>query len=269
MLLSKINSKGDFFVKKRGILLSGIILFTVVHVFGVVNIESQRSLDLVEGFAGKVSLNTNAKGGNTEKENLGLGSRLDWKSLKSHQFWILNYEYGESSKMKDTNKFFSHLRTMHQWDELKSIEFFAQISSNEFTRLVYKGLLGGGIRWMLGGGNDEIEINLGTGAFFAHEKLDDQLSQDENKEEKIVRANIYLNLIWPINERSKVVNTLYYQPYFYEMEDYYLLDQMTFVFKVSDRFSLKWSFDVSKDNRPPEGVKSTDWAYQTGIDYEF
>jgi len=252
----------------RCIWLCCIIALIPLSAHAIVNVEELRHVPAGDGFKGRFDLSISGDSGNTEKSSASAGTRLQWKKDQLTDLFIMNYAYGESDNTRDTNKGFVHLRHIVQANDIHAYEAFAQIETNEFARLSFRGLLGGGIRYTARR-DDDINIYVGLGAFHAWETLDQQPGLTDDGTEKFWRANLYLVLDYQINGNVRAASTTYYQPAFEDLEDARLLEEAGLKVKLADDLDLKISIEIVHDSRPPETVKNTDVSYSTGIEYNF
>ncbi len=236
----------------------------------IVNIENMRveSSDKTHGSDSKLSIDVSGNNGNTQKVNVGIGSRSQWYDMDGTRFIVFNYEYGESTDVKDTDKTFFHFRNIWYIDKQFAIEAFTQFESNEFTRLNSRALLGAGVRWQLLHSED-IAVYTGIGLFRSKEELD---TSDFTSDAGVIynnRLNTYIVYKHTISKHSRLVNTLYYQPDISETSDYRLLEQFGLQMDITENLSFKLSIDVSHDSESPELIKETDTSYNSGFEYSF
>ena len=240
-------------------------------VHAIVNVENLR-IDPNQnqsGFQGLFSLDVNGNNGNTQNARAALGAHLKWYDQFSTDLLVMDYAYGESSSVKDTDKSFVHYR--HVWYVNKRIswEAFAQLQTNEFTRLKLRSLVGGGARLNLLVDNDNHTAYLGLGVLRSREKLDTPAGTSDEPLDYATRLNLYQVYQYRISEHSRLINMVYYQPDVSEFSDYRLLEQLALKLDINDRMSLKVSLDVAHDSRPPQNIETTDTSYNTGLEYRF
>lgn len=245
-----------------------IVAFVPLSSHAIVNVEELRSTPAGDGFSGRFDLSLSGDSGNTEKSSSSIGTRLQWKKERVTNLFIMNYAYGESDDIRDTNKGFIHLRHIVQTQEKRAIETFAQIESNEFARLSFRGLLGAGIRYTTRQ-DDDYNIHIGLGAFHAWETLDEQTGLTDDGTERFWRANIYLVLNYRLNDHVRAGSTTYYQPAIETLSDTRILEEAGLKVKLADDLDLKLTLEIVHDSRPPETVKKTDTSYTTGVEYHF
>lgn len=247
----------------KGILLC-ILFFAINSAQAIVNIESLRPSEDHQGFAGQMDFKMNGSGGNTDKLNLGFSSSSVWQQKQHHQFLILDYLYGESGDIKDTNRFLSHARSVHDlvsaWLDW---EVFVQWQSDEFKRLNSRFLSGGGFRsspWR----EINFSTHIGVGAFWYQERLS-KSDNEPSRTEDSARANFYVALNYLPTKNWTVATSLYFQPRFDGLKDHLLLWESIARFKFSEFFSFIADLKVVHDNLPPVDVKTTDTTYMVGF----
>ena len=254
-------------------LFKGLVLFVICYsstANAIVNIENMRvkSDDKTEGVETKLSFDVGGKNGNTRKFSAGIGGRIQWYELKQTRFVLLNYEYGESSTVKDTDKTFLHFRNIWYQDKKLAWEAFAQLEENEFTRLNSRMLLGVGARFRVIH-EDNQRLDLGLGLFRSKEQLDFSVATSDSGVTYNNRVNLYMVYKYTITNHSRLTNTLYYQPDINDVADYRLFEQFGLQLDVSENLSFNLSLDVVRDSRPPQSIKATDTTYNTGFEYSF
>jgi len=235
----------------------------------IVNIEDVRIAPAAEGFSGKLSLGLSGKRGNSDKDDIDLGSRLQWQQKDSYQFIVLSYDYSQTQAQRSSNKSFLHARHAQQYHPRRAWEAFTQVESNEFARLSFRGLIGAGIRWTLGQPNDHYSFHLGTGAFAVRETLEHSAGYTDRGDDNFSRANIYIAYKHKLNRQLSLMSTTYYQPRLDDGQDYRALEQASLQVKMTDQLSLSLSVDISHDNHPPADVEETDISYKTALNYRF
>jgi len=221
-----------------------------------------------EGFAGLFSLDLALQGGNTEQADVATGVKLQWTHQQIINFILANYEYGESDGVKNKNKGFAHYRHIHQRDAQFAWEGFTQVSSNQFTNLTLRALVGGGVRLTVGERNEKQAFFVGLGAFYEHEKLDTNYP-DEADTENALRANTYLVIKYLFNEHVTLVSTTYYQPNASDIADFRAIEDLSLVSKLTEVLSLNVSIDIAHDSQPPRDVKQTDSSLKIGVEVNF
>lgn len=252
-------------------LLFFICFLSTAVAHAIVNVESLRIDPGKEksGFDGLFNLDINGNNGNTRNARAGMGMQLKWYDQYSTDLFIVDYAYGESDKVKDMDKSFMHYRHVWYANDWLSWEAFAQLQTDEFTRLKLRSLLGAGARFSLLRDNDRHTAYVGTGVFRSREKLDPLTGSTTVEEDYATRINFYQVYQYRLSDNSRLTNMVYYQPDVSEVSDYRLLEQLALKVDINKSLSLKISLDVARDSRPPQAVKKTDTSYNTGLEYRF
>lgn len=235
----------------------------------IVNMEEMRIGPAESGFSGSLDLHASGKNGNTEKQDYGLDSRLQWQSDNTTDFIVLSYDYGESNEQRSSNASFVHARHVAQYRPKRAWEAYAQLEQDEFTRLSYRGLLGAGLRFTLAEEADRIGLYLGIGAYTTRETLERRSGLTDHGSDSYERASLYLAYKHRLNEQVSLLSTTFYQPRLDDTSDYRALEQAALQVKMTERLSLKLSLDISHDSRPPQTIKETDVGYFSGISFRF
>jgi putative salt-induced outer membrane protein YdiY len=192
--------------------------------------------------------------GNTIKTRWGAG--FEFARLGTE--WIfstaLSVEQGDSRGVRDVNKKFSHTRGIYKFNPFTSFEGFYQESSDEFTKLNRRTLIGMGSRLRLYK-SEETKMFFGVGVFAESEDIVDQEELNSSS-----RGNLYFSMVTK-RETLKYGLTSYLQPDLAHPEDYRSLTLAKIEFPVSEMVSLGWGIEYKHDNEPPAGVKT--WDYST------
>ncbi len=248
-----------------------LLLFCVMRpVYAIVNTEDLRLQEPEPGFSGNFATAIAGQTGNTEKSAASIGTRLTWHHKPVTNFIVFNYDYGKTGGVRDTNKGFLHARHVRDVTDRRAWETFAQAQKDEFTRLTYRGLLGGGARFVVYRPADgRLALITGIGAFYSREKLDERAGTTDAGIDTLVRGNFYFVVKYRLNDTVSLGSTTYYQPATSDFGDFRALEQAALHVGLTDRLDLKISLDIAHDSRPPQLVEKTDVTYRTGIEYRF
>lgn len=250
-----------------------LLSFSAFNAHSITNIENQRLKPLQEGLSGHVELTLDGKSGNSEEEDFGFAGRVNHKKGDDLFFVIASKEYGTSNDEKDTDKNFLHGRWVHKLDAKLSSEAFAQYQDNEFTRLLSRYLVGGGVRYKLAE-DDSMQLAVGGGAFYVKEKEDLATYDDTND---YFRFNSYVSYKHQLNGNVSLLATAYYQPRISDFSDYHVLLNTALLAKLSEQLKLKVALQVGHDSEPAQNleadpvidVESTDTEYSVSLVYDF
>ncbi len=260
--------KSVYFFNTRLILVVSMYCMTQ-SAFAIVSMESVHLGKPPEGFSGAFDLGFDADYGNTEQRSVSTGVKLQNTRDRRINFVIASYEYGESSGSKTKNKSFLHYRHIYQRTSDYALEGFAQLSSNEFTRLNLRALAGGGVRLNLGKKTEKRAFLLGLGAFYEREDLDTDAALGEDETSEAVRASTYLVMKFAFNEYVSLVSSTYYQPDVSKFSDFRAIEDLSLVSKLTERLSLKFGLFIGHDSDPPPTVEHTDTNINIGFSVAF
>lgn len=248
-----------------------ILLFLLISpASAIVNTEDIRVKQPVAGFSGLFSLAISGQSGNTDKSASSVGGRLQWYQAPVTDFIVFNHDSGKTGGVRDTNRSFLHARHIHEISRRWAWEAFGQAEENEFTRLSFRGLLGGGVRREAFRSDDNrLVLTAGLGGFYSREELEPRTDATDAGVDTLVRGNFYFVVKYQLNESVQLASTTYYQPATSDYRDFRALEQAALLVNLTQRLDLKISLDVVHDNRPPQFIEKTDTSYRTGIEYQF
>jgi putative salt-induced outer membrane protein len=234
----------------------------------IVNMESLHLGQPEDGWSGRFELGASGATGNTEKWDAAAGLRLQRQEGVNTSFLVLDYAYARSLGQTNADKSFAHLRNIYQYNDDIAYEGFLQVAQNKFTRLGYRRLAGGGLRYTLTEQSPLRAWFLGLGAFYEREQLiDPALNEDEI--DKAWRGNVYLVMKHQFSNQTRLLSSTYYQPKLSSTDNFRILEQAGLSVSLAEKLSLQLSINVSYDSEPPLGVRKTDTGYRTGISYQF
>ncbi|MCB0377233.1 MAG: DUF481 domain-containing protein [Bdellovibrionales bacterium] len=246
-----------FFLIQSRIAIFSSLLCLCFPSFAFINVESLRQSGRDEA-NGKTKLEFNGRNGNTDKVIIQGASTNRFMMDKNEVLFLLSYQYGETSKVKDTNNGSGHLRLTRPYRPWMASEAFLQSQFDEFQNLTRRNLMGLGMRWRLFEKPAHF-LFLGTGAFHEEEDLKGLPGNSD------MRGNMYLSYLQKINNSSELSSTLYYQPNFKTFLDFRLRFQVSLEVKMNSFLSIVTDLSVAHDSRPPEGVELTDTVYLVGF----
>lgn len=235
----------------------------------IVNVEQAIIGPGKEGLSSHAELAIDGSSGNTNKNSIRAELLSQWLHGPHTEFLWLQYAYGKSNGLVDTNRFFAHLRHRTMVGEAWGVEAFAQAGRDPFARLSLRTLLGGGVRWTLLEAAGKAGVYFGLGAFYEHERLSPKAGTTDPLDSRLWRANSYLVLKRQLNDQIRLYSITYYQPAFRRMADYRLLEQLAAAIRLYKQLDLKLNLDIAHDSEPPQGVRKTDVRYSTGIAVDF
>ena len=259
-----------------------------------VNTENMRVGANEPGWGATFDVNASLQQGNTEREILGGGVRLQyaWPRLdaagKSESgpdetesgdeetggpgnviFLVSNYSFSRANDNRYVNNAQGHLRFIRQHSPRTSFEVFGQYQFNEFIRLEDRFLAGGGGRFALVQA-ERTEVFAGIGYMLEQETLDLPAPQPDGTSSEHHRSTNYLTVRYNSkDERLRLVQTLYAQPRFDRLQDFRLLSETSFEIQLFRQLALAINLNVAHDSEPPAGIKETDVVLSNSLRYSF
>ena len=182
-------------------------------------------------------------------------------------YLLLSGSYGKSNGVKSSDKSFVHLRHIQQFHPTTAWEAYLQAEKDQFARLEYRGLAGGGLRFNLYQQENRGAIYLGLGAYYSEERIDDAYADAGT--ERLWRGSSYLLLKYQATPNTVLMSTTYYQPAMGDSADYRALEQAAMKVKLNDQLSLVLSADYRYDSQPPIGVEKENSTVKTSFSLEF
>ena len=253
-----------------------------------VNTEKMRVGANEPGWGGTFDINASLQRGNTEREILGGGVRLQyaWPRLEADTtgeagtddetedpanviFLVSNYSFSRANDNRYVNNAQGHLRFIRQHGPRISFEVFGQYQFNEFIRLEDRFLAGGGGRFSLVQA-ERTEVFVGAGYMLEQETLDLPASLPDARSSEHHRSTNYVTVRYNSeDERLRLVQTLYAQPRLDRLQDFRLLSETSFEIQLFRRLALAINLNVMHDSEPPTGVKETDVVLSNSLRYSF
>lgn len=257
-----------------------------------VNTESMRVGAEEPGWGSTIDLSSSLQRGNTEREILGAGGRVQYAWMHANGasdpgeaestdgedapnrptnviFLTSNYSFTRLNGSRFVNNALSHLRFTREHSGRFSYEVFGQHQFNEFTRLEQRLLFGGGGRFQVLKA-PRAEVFLGTGYMLERETLDLPAEFSDARRSEHHRSTNYLTVRYNSrDERLRLVETLYFQTRFDRAEDYRVLSETSFEIQLLRRLALAINLNVAHDSEPPTGIKETDVVLSNSLRYSF
>lgn len=235
----------------------------------IVGMESLHLGSPEPGFRGELELAWSGASGSTDKTDFAVATRLEHHRERHTDFLVASHAYGQVSDVDNTKRSFLHLRHIYQHTPALAWEGFGQGQSDEFARLAFRGLLGGGARFTLIEKTDVEAAFLGIGAMYSRERYTALAGIEPTYSQRLWRGNLYLVFKYELRPGVRMANTLYYQPALEDFGDYRLQDAFALQIDITDTLALQLSANVAHNSRPPTSVDENDVVYRTGINWSF
>jgi len=256
-------------MKYKLLLYSAFLSVFADNCYAIVNMDNLHLGTIPSGTSGSFNLSSSGATGNREQFQISSGFELHNKQSASLQYLAFNYSYGESFSKEDQNKSYLHLRHIHNLERNHTWELFTQVEQNKFSRLNFRGLIGGGYRWNLTSPQSKNTSIFGVGAYYSEEYLTHSSVTNEERELQIARGNIYWVFRSKLFDTVSLFNTSYYQPSLRDFKDFRILEIAGLEMPLTKNLQFKIFGEGTIDSKPPIGVRKGDLSYKTGIEYKF
>jgi hypothetical protein len=233
----------------------------------IINIEDKRvAVGDSIGFKGfgdlGVSLYKNDRQLTTAKANV----QLEYAHLRHFVLLLSGYNLIHTEGSPNVlNDGFSHLRYNFDVSKRWVYEAFAQGQYNERTRVLFRGLVGTGMRWKFKPSKKQ-RYYLGLAYILEHNQFkDNTLRQLDHRLSSYVSYNI------AFGEKSKFVHTTYVQPRLDNWQNIRVSSEATLIFNISKHLSFRTTFNTAYDSDPRLPPSVPDWIYTltNGLRFDF
>lgn len=223
-----------------------------------------------DGVYNSIELGIDLNKGNEEYFKLAGGYRLD---VLFHRHWLIfasNIEYKEGKNRLLANKGFLHFRAIHDLSDLADPEVFLQAEYNEFILLKKRFLGGTGFRfeladWISDDSASKLLLQCGIGAMYEVEDYTDETTRHTN----LFRNTNYLSFMVNIGKTTEFTTAAYFQPALRDFNNFRVLNETRFAFKIAGNFSFFVSLLYRFDSQPVKNVKQYDLSLQNGFKIDF
>ena len=241
-----------------------LIILSFSYISAQVNIEKYNNLLNKTGTSGNVSFYLSAKTGNTDIQQFSADGRFNYTAKTFYTFLIAQGEYGWKKGEEFSNNALLHLRYIHNTAGTVNPEAFTQINYNKKRKLLFRSLIGGGVRIALTK-NSNMNFIYGTSYMFEYEKLDLPSSSKHPISTNHHRWNNYLSYSNSITKNSRLSVVVYVQPRFDDFTDTRILSENHFAVTLTEKLSLSLNISLRYDSKPPDGIKNLDTNTKFGL----
>lgn len=222
-----------------------------------------------EGFNNSLFIDIGIEKSNDQVFESNIEYRFDLDLSKTTSFFLVfNYDhsYEESSNNKNliTNKGFGHARTTKDFNKDFSIEVFFQYGFNDFLLMKQRRLFGSGLRYHFFD-KDRHDIYVGLGAMKEIEKYD----TISNNYKNLFRSTNYVTYDLNFSSKATLSTTSYYQMDFSSNEDYRILLDSSFQYKLSEQFAIQLEYNYRYDSDPHGELGKTYVQIKNGFELIF
>lgn len=252
-------------------LLTLLTLTVILNLTPAMAINSTADLHqdhLPAGLSSQIDFSLAGAQGNVDKYDATFSLDLFHQNQSRTWAMLLVAARSEAANQLTTDSLFNHIRLFLPKDVESDFELYLQLSQDEFARLEYRGLFGGGVRWRHLLNETQSQIFGGSGLMYEREKISEQNSLPSEIDEHL-RLNLYAIFRYPIESHAQFKMYAYMQPRLDVPSDVRAQLESEISFVLSKRTDVSLSIKLSHDSQPPEDVDHTDFSYTSGISINF
>jgi Protein of unknown function, DUF481 len=188
------------------------------------------------------------------------------KLIKKHFLLFLGgYNFVKGEGQSFLNDGFIHLRYNTDLSDKWVFEGFTQAQYNERTRMLFRGLVGTGVRYKIRLAKTQ-RIYLGLAYMFENDQFKDAIPRQNDS-----RISSYLSYNVQLSHNSKLVHTTYFQPILTDFGNYRLSSEAAVLLNITKRLIFKLTANISNDNDPrlPKEVPNFTYTWVNGLRWDF
>ncbi len=237
----------------------------------IINVQSHLFREYDDGFHLKLNAAGDYRSGNVEYYKLSLSGIVGFKKGRHTVRGFGGYNYAEKSGKAFYHVHKEHLRYQFALNKWFGLETFAQHEYNEFKRLSFRALGGGGaylshhlsshLHFIFG-------LSLMGSALRYSESTEETTYEDSGEHHNFLRLSTYFMVLAKIKKDVQVVGTFYYQPELSEFSNYLYLGEIALLVSLSGWLQLKLSYANSFNSTPPETIEQRDQLIQMGLQFD-
>jgi Protein of unknown function, DUF481 len=193
--------------------------------------------------------------------------QLEKLAFKKHFFLLLGgYNFAKAEGQSFLNDGFLHLRYNYDMSHHVVLETFTQGQYNERTNILFRGLVGSGLRLKLKTGQKN-RFYLGLAYMFEQNQYNSDLIPTQNNH----RLSTYFSYNWNLTNNSRLVHTTYFQPILNDFFNNRLSSEASLLFSFTKRLIFRATFNTSFDNDPrlPETIPDWIYTWMNGLRWDF
>lgn len=247
------------------LLITGIVQVNTSR--AQVNTEKMRAFD-VDGFATTLGGDVLIESGNSDLFEIGLNARFDYRRDRHYTFLAGELRYGEEGGATFKNRSFGHLRYNYRIVRWLTGEAFTQLQQDGFKLLQLRVLVGGGPRFRYVD-TGTVGLFQGTTLMYEHENLNGEKVIGHPATASVMRWSNYVNVRIKLAEKTSFIGTIYVQPRLDNFGDIRVLHDASLSVALTRHLSLRTTFNLNYDSRPPDNVEDLDMELRNGIQVSF
>ena len=211
----------------------------------------------------------NGNYGNTTTNQFGITPIIAKIGINNDYKLFGGYNILRSGTETLLNSGFVHARHNYKLtDKLKTFEFY-QLQFNELILLNKREVFGVGLQYSIIP-DTTLTFSLGSGIIQENEFLNPRsIPIGEKLNTFYIRVTFVGNFEWNINDKLRLNNVVYYQPYVNNIKDYRLLNDFNLSISIIKNISFILSSTLRYDNESPSTLKPIDLVNSIELNFSF
>lgn len=248
-----------------------LLIFLHTSVFAIVDIAPVDFKESENGLSGSLFGAYELKRGNTDKNELDLGGRIQYDTDETVTWLQGEMEKDKVSSITTDDNAFLHLRHVHQlYNPSWAAEAFTQYKTDKFKNLSDRILIGGGLRYKLLDTGEYNKIFVGLGLYDEEVKYtEDSETGIKDPDENNIRINSYISYKTKFNNTLELSLLSYFQPKTDDVKDYMTSATAELIIHLTKVFDLSYKIEYDYDSRPPTDVEKEDIDQRLSFIYRF
>lgn len=182
-------------------------------------------------------------------------------------FGKMQGDYTEFSGVANVARYMAHVRYNYMLLPLLSLEALGQVQHDRFRRLLFRDVLGVGVRVPFFT-TDTLELFTGTTYLLEGEIISAQ-DPYPRVTDRWHRSSTYAGINYAVSSMSSVSTVTYMQPRFDRPKDFRVLHESFASFAISKWFFARVGVTMRYDHEPPPGVRPTDLEVKNSLGLKF
>lgn len=239
----------------------------ILSSFAIIDVGTVDFGEKPEGFSGSLYGSFEKKRGNTDKDEMEYGGRIQYDTPETITWLQGAVEKDQASDVATDDNAFIHLRHIHQlFDPRWATEFYAQAKKDRFKYLQNRSVYGAGLRYKIADSAQYGKLFAGLSAM--GEKIR-YTPAEAYEDEYNYRLSSYLSYTIKMDKNLEFSYLGYYQPKIDNGSDYTASSTAELMIHLTRVIDLSYQFELDYDADPVANVQKKDTRQKLSFVYRF
>ncbi len=240
----------------------------ILSSFAIIDVSTVDFGEKPEGFSGSAFGSFQKKRGNTDKDEMEYGGRIQYDTPETITWLQGAVEKDQVSDVPTDDNAFIHLRHIHQlFDPRWAMEFYTQAKKDKFKYLQSRTVYGTGLRYKIADSAQYGKLFMGLSAMgeknrYTHQ---DEVYEDEHN----YRLSAYLSYTIKMDKNLEFSYLGYYQPKIDNGSDYTTSSTVEMMIHLTQVIDLSYQLEFDYDADPISNVQKKDTRQKLSFVYRF